>query len=286
MKTLRKLFGNAKARLGLVLIMLVLLAVVLGPLLSRYEPEQMGAGGSLQQPSGTYLMGTDLFGRDLLVRVLHGGRVSLEIATLVTLAAIICGVLLGVLSGFYGGRLDLLIVRLTDIGFAFPEILMALAIGTILGPGYTTVIIALAIAYTPQVVRVVRATVLEVREQPFVSAARSLGCRDWRIIVRHILPNCAAPVIVQASLILGFAVLAEAGISYLGFGIQPPTPSWGLLLADGRDLIYQAPYLSIFPGIAIALTVIGLNFTGDGLRDVLDPRTVSREAKAKTLARS
>lgn len=268
----KRVLRNKKATLGIAILALVLTAIFLGPLFLPHAPEAMGAGTPLAQPGGGFPMGTDLYGRDLLVRVLVGGRVSLGVAAVVTALAVAIGTPIGLITGYYGGITDAVVMRLIDILFAFPWLLMGLTVGAILGPGAPTVIISLAIVYSPQVARLVRSTVLVTRELDYIQAARAVGGSDLYIMVRHVLHNCLAPLLVQASLILGFGILAEAGISYLGLGIQPPTPSWGLLLADARDLITRAPYLSLFPGLAIVLAVFGFNMLGDGLRDVLDPR--------------
>lgn len=269
---LKKVLRNKKASLGITILLLVLVVIFAGPALLPHDPEAMGAGAPLSKPGGSFLMGTDFYGRDLLVRVLVGGRVSLGVAAVVTVLALGIGTPVGLITGYYGGAIDAVFMRLVDILFAFPWLLMGLTVGAILGPGAPTVIISLAIVYSPQVARLVRSTVLVIRELDYIQAARAVGGSDLYIMVRHVLPNCLAPLLVQASLILGFGILAEAGISYLGLGIQPPTPSWGLLLADARDLITNAPYLSLFPGLAIVLAVFGLNMMGDGMRDVLDPR--------------
>jgi peptide/nickel transport system permease protein len=268
----RRTLRSKKAVAGLIILAAVLAVIVAGPLLVPFQMDAMGVGKPLTGPTLAHTMGTDLYGRDLLVRVLQGGRVSLQVSLVVTALAMGMGVPLGLVTGYYGGLLDGITMRLVDILFAFPWLLMGLTVGAILGPGWPTVVISLGIVYTPQVVRLVRSTVLVVRELDYIQAAKALGGRDLYIMLRHVLPNCLAPILVQASLILGFAVLAEAGISYLGFGIQPPTPSWGLLLAEARDVITRAPYLSLFPGVAIVLAVLGFNLFGDGLRDVLDPR--------------
>lgn len=273
---LRRLARNRKALVGLIILSLVLLALFIGPLFIPYAYDQMGAGLPLQEPSAEFPMGTDLFGRDQLIRVLIGGRVSLGIAALITVLAIGIGTPLGLIGGYFGGVIDNIISRIVDVLFAFPWVLMGLTIGAILGPGATTVIVALAIVYAPQVARIVRSAVLVARELDYITAAKALGASDFYIIVRHVLPNVMAPLLVQGSLVLGFGILAEAGISYLGLGIQPPTPSWGLLLADARNQITTSPYLSTYPGLAIVLAVLGLNMLGDGLRDVLDPRMRNR----------
>jgi peptide/nickel transport system permease protein len=272
----RRALRNKKAVTGICILAVVLALIFAGPLLIPFSPEEMGAGLPLKRPSSAHPMGTDLFGRDLLVRVLVGGKISLGVSLTVTLFAVGIGTPIGLISGYYGGLIDTVVFRIIDVLFAFPWLLMGLTVGAILGPGSSTVIISLAIVYSPQVARLVRSSVLVTRELDYIAAARAVGGGDLYIMLRHVLPNSMAPLLVQSSLILGFGILAEAGISYLGLGIQPPTPSWGLLLADARNQITTSPYLSIFPGVAIVITVLGFNLLGDGMRDLLDPRMKDR----------
>ena len=269
---LRSFLRNKKAVAGLGILAVLAAVVFLGPLLIPYAPDQMGVAPPLKRPTWPHLMGTDLFGRDLLVRVLVGGRVSVSVSAVVTLLAVGIGTPIGLISGYFGGTVDAVFSRVVDVIFAFPWLLMGLTVGAILGPGATTVIVSLAIVYAPQVARLVRSSVLVTRELDYITAARAVGGNDFYIMFRHVLPNSLAPLLVQSSLILGFGILAEAGISYLGLGIQPPTPSWGLLLADARNQMTTSPYLSIFPGVAIVIAVLGFNLLGDGIRDALDPR--------------
>lgn len=269
---LRALFRNKKSVIGLSILTGLTLVLLLGPLLIPYSADQMGVAIPLRPPTWKHLMGTDLFGRDLLVRVLTGGKVSVGVAALVTLLSVGIGAPLGLVSGYFGGLVDAVVSRVVDVIFAFPWLLMGLTVGAILGPGTATVIVSLSIVYAPQVARLVRSSVLVTRELDYITAARAVGGNDFYVMLKHVLPNSFAPLLVQSSLILGFGILAEAGISYLGLGIQPPTPSWGLLLADARNQITTSPYLSVFPGVAIVIAVLGFNLLGDGIRDVLDPR--------------
>ncbi|HHY93880.1 MAG TPA: ABC transporter permease [Firmicutes bacterium] len=272
MKTMHKLLRNRKAMVGLILAAMIVFVAAFAPYLTPYSADAMDTGQRFEPPSRAHPMGTDFYGRDVFSRVLFGTRISLWTALVVAGAATLLGLPMGLAAGYFGGWTDALFMRLTDVVFCFPWLLMALTVGSIIGPGVKTVIISLGIVYSPQVARIARGEAMAVRVREFVEAARASGGGSFRIMLRHVLPNCMAPLIVQFSLVLGFAVLAEAGISYLGFGIQPPTPSWGLMLSEGRDYMMLAPHISIFPGIAIMLFVVAYNFLGDGLRDVLDPR--------------
>jgi len=226
----------------------------------------------LRGPSWQHLLGTDDFGRDVLSRVIHGSRISLEVGAIAVGIAVTVGVTLGVSAAYIAGRLDSIIMRAMDIVLAFPAILLAIGIMAILGPSTANVMIAIGIVYVPIFARVVRGSALQVKAQEYVEAARAMGASDQRIIRRHVLPGVLDTIIVQVSLSLAFAILAEAALSFLGLGTQPPTPSWGSMLSSGREWIERAPWLTIFPGIAIFVTVLALNVIGDGLRDALDPR--------------
>jgi ABC-type dipeptide/oligopeptide/nickel transport system permease subunit len=228
-------------------------------------------------PLGTpgYLLGTDAAGRDILSRILWGARISLLMGLAPVLFATLVGVAIGLVAGFYGGRLDHWVMRLVDVLFAFPPILLAIGIAAALGPGVSNAILAMAVVLVPQFVRLVRATVLSVREEDYVLAARACGAPDRRLISRHILGNSIAPVIVYASLETGRMIVLAASLGFLGLGAQPPTPEWGAMLADGRDVLSVAPQVATIPGLAIFLVTISLNLLGDGLRDALDPRLTS-----------
>lgn len=258
---------------GLVLVVAFVVVGLMGALgLTPYPSVEQHPRDRLQAPSPTYIMGTDLFGRDVASRVMEGAANSLRVAVLSVALAASLGTLLGTVSGFFAGIADQFIMRVMDVFFAFPEILLALLIVSILGPGINTTILAIAIVYTPIFARVARGPVLSVKAMEYVTAARCLGMQEWRILYRHVLPNTLAPLIVQVSLALSWSLLTEAGLSFLGLGTQPPDASWGVMLSESRSIAEIAPWLIVFPGIAIVLGVLGFNLLGDGLRDVLDPR--------------
>ncbi len=275
--TLARLVKNRSGLVGLILIALFVTTSLLGALgATPYPPLEQHAPDRLTGPSETYWLGTDLFGRDLTSRLMKGGTNSLRVAiTSVTLATVI-GTLLGITAGFVGGLADNVIMRAMDVFFAFPTLLLALLVVAVLGPGLDNTIFAIAVVYTPIFARVARGPILSLKEMEFVTAARCLGISETRILFRHVLPNTMAPLIVQISLGLSWSLLTEAGLSFLGLGTQPPEPSWGLMLSESRSLAEIAPWLMLFPGLAIMLGVLGFNLLGDGLRDVLDPRTARR----------
>lgn len=266
----------------LVLLLLVVVGVA-GPWLAPAGVNDVDVDAMLRPPSGAHWFGTDELGRDVLSRVLVAARVSLEVGVVSLGIALAAGVTLGLLAGYYRGWLDSVLMRCMDVLFAFPVLLLAVAIVAVLGPGLLTAMVAIGVVYTPIFARITHAGVLSVREQVFVRAAVSIGASDLRIMRRHVLPNIAAPLIVQTSLSLAFAILSEAALSFLGLGIQPPAPAWGRMLFDGRGFVTDAWWLGVFPGAAIFLTVLAFNLVGDALRDVLDPRqlTVS-EARRST----
>jgi peptide/nickel transport system permease protein len=266
-----RLMRNKAAVLGAILVILLVAAAVLAPTVAPYDPIQQSFIKQLLAPSPEHLLGTDEFGRDIFSRVLHGSRWALFVGLLADTIALVLGVALGVVSGFYGGRVDALISWLTDVMMAFPYLLLAMIVVAVLGPGITNAMIAVGIVYVPRYIRVVRSTVLSLKEKEFVEAARSIGLSSTRIMFRHILPNCIAPIIVVATLAIGWAIVETAGLSFLGLGAQPPTPEWGAMLASGRNYMLSAWWIATFPGLAILLVVIGFNLLGDGLRDVLDP---------------
>jgi peptide/nickel transport system permease protein len=268
-----RLWRNRSGAAGLLLIALFLAAALAGALgLTPYPPNQQHAKDRMQPPSRQYIFGTDEFGRDVYSRLIRGATNSLSIAFVSVALASVVGATLGTLAGYFGGRTDNTIMRIMDLFFAFPAILLALAIIAALGPGFRNTILAVSIVYMPIFARVARGPVLTVRATEYVTAARCVGARDGRILGRHVLPNIAPPLIVQVSLALSWAILTEAGLSFLGLGIQPPEPSWGSMLSEARSLLELAPWLAIFPGLAIMFCVLGFNLLGDGLRDVLDPR--------------
>ena len=268
-----RLWRNRSGAAGLILIVLFLAAALAGALgLTPYPPNEQHAKDRMQPPSRQYVFGTDEFGRDVYSRLIRGATNSLSIAFVSVALASVVGATLGTLAGYFGGRTDNTIMRIMDLFFAFPAILLALAIIAALGPGFRNTILAISIVYMPIFARVARGPVLTVRATEYVTAARCVGARDGRILGRHVLPNIAPPLIVQVSLALSWAILTEAGLSFLGLGIQPPEPSWGSMLSEARSLLELAPWLAIFPGLAIMFCVLGFNLLGDGLRDVLDPR--------------
>ena len=226
----------------------------------------------LRAPGDPFVLGTDPFGRDVFSRIIHGTRVSLGVGVVVQTSALTVGMALGLLSGFYGGWTDNIIMRAAEVIFAFPGLLFAIAIMAVIGPSLYNVFLALGLVSWTSLARVIRGAVLSIKQQEYIEAARVLGASNARILFRHVLPNTVAPAIILVTLGIGGAILAEASLSFLGLGAQPPTPSWGSMLSTGRDYLLQAPWLSIYPGLAIFLTVMGFNLLGDGLRDLLDPR--------------
>ncbi|MBZ0304349.1 MAG: ABC transporter permease [Anaerolineae bacterium] len=270
---LRRLLSNISGAVGLLLVLIFLIVALLGALnLTPYPADQQFVRDRLKGPDAQYGMGTDLFGRDVASRVMSGAANSLRVALVSVTLAGISGTLLGVVAGFVGGLADNIIMRLMDVLFAFPALLLALVVVTVLGPGLTNATWAIAIVYMPIFARVARGPVLAVKEMEYVLAARCLGQRPGTILLMHVLPNTLAPLIVQVSLALSWALLTEAALSFLGLGTQPPAASWGVMLAESRGISERAPWLMIFPGVAIMLGVLGFNLLGDGLRDVLDPR--------------
>jgi peptide/nickel transport system permease protein len=256
---------------GAVLVLIVLLALA-APLISPYDPIKTNQRLSLEGPSLEHLMGTDRFGRDIFSRVVFAGQISLPIGIVSVAIGVLFGVSVGLLAGYYGGWLDAISMRIVDLLLAFPGILLALAIIAILGGSLPNLMIAVGISAIPDYVRITRGTVLSVKEREFVMAARVVGCRGPTIMLRHILPNVVAPIIVLATLGMAAAIITGSALSFLGLGIKPPTPEWGNMLAEGREFLQHAPWVAFFPGAAIMLTVLSINLLGDGLRDALDPR--------------
>lgn len=272
MKTARRLLRNFAFTFGLVLTVLLVMVAIAAPLLAPYDANIQDTSRRLEPPSHAHLLGLDDLGRDVLSRIIFGARVSLRVGFSVVFLASLVGITLGAISGYFGGIIDTLVMRLTDILLAFPGILLAIAMVAVLGPNLNNVIIALATIGWVGYARLVRGQVLKVREMEYVTAARALGARSPRVILLHVLPNVINPVIVMATLGLAGAILSEAALSFLGLGVQPPTPSWGAMLTSGRRYLGLANHLAIFPGAAIMLAVMGLNFLGDGLIDALDPK--------------
>lgn len=269
----KRLARHMGARVGGALLLVVLIGAVCAPLLSRHDPLQIAPARRLQGPSAAHPLGTDMYGRDTFSRVMHGGRISLSVGALSVGIALAAGGSIGVASGFLGGWVDTAAMRLSDILLAFPAILLAIALLAFLGGGFWNVVIAIGIVYTAPFSRVARAAVLTVRHEEYVDAARAIGASGTRILQRHVLPNAIAPLIVECTLRLALAILAEAALSFLGLGTQPPAPTWGQMIAEGRAVMTFSSWPTIGPGIAISVTVLGFNLLGDGVRDALDPHT-------------
>jgi peptide/nickel transport system permease protein len=270
--TFRRLQRSHTALFGLGIACLVFLVAVLADVIAPYGYAEMHPEDMLQAPSWKYLLGTDQMGRDVLSRVIYGSRVSIYVGVVSTVFGALLGILLGIVAAYYGGIVDNAIMRLVDVWVAFPNFLLALVISVLLGPSVTNVVIALAIVRVPTQARVVRGTALSIKENDYVQAARAVGAQDRRLLLRHVLPNCMAPVIVLGTLEVATAIIVEAALSFLGLGTQPPTPSWGWDLRANTVFIEDNPWIAIFPGLAIFVTVLGFNLFGDGLRDALDPR--------------
>ncbi len=271
----RRLFRNRGAVVGLVLVALMVTLALGAPLLAPHDPNQQFPSRRLETPSWEFPLGTDNLGRDMLSRIIFGARPSIGSAVMATLIIISVGITVGAWAGYVGGLLDDVAMRVVDVLLAFPNLILALAVVGVLGPGLRNMLIAMTFAVWAGYARLVRGIVLELRERQFVKASVALGGRRAHIIARHILPNIISPVIVLASLQMGYLILSIAGLSFLGLGIQPPTSEWGAMLNAGRNFFQLAPHLMIIPGAAISMTVLGFNMLGDGLRDVLDPRHVS-----------
>ena len=264
------------ARVGAGIVLITVLAAVLGPWLAPFDPSAQELALRLAGPTGLHWFGLDELGRDIFARVLAGARISLLVGIVVVGVSSTVGVVLGSIAGYFGGRIDEIISRVIDILLAFPGLLLAIAMVAVLGPSLTNVVFALSLIGWVGYARLVRGQVLRARELDFVQAARALGATTSRILARHVIPTTLPAVSVQATLGMGGAILAEAALSFLGLGVQPPTPSWGTMLNYGRGHLLDAPHLTIFPGLAIAILVLGFNFLGDGLRDALDPATQGR----------
>jgi peptide/nickel transport system permease protein len=260
---------------GLVIAITGLMAIA-APLVSPYDPLRQDLANLLAPPSMAHLLGTDNVGRDILARVIWGARVSLIAGSGSVAIAVSAGGVLGLAAGYWRGLVDDVVMRVMDAVLSFPALVLALALGAVLGAGLGSVLIALGVVYAPTFARLMRGQVLSIRTREYVDAARLLGAPDWRILVRYVLPNAAAPIVVQASLSVAFAILAEASLSFLGLGVQPPEPSWGSIINAGRGYLQQAPWMVFGPGAALFVTVLSLNFVGDALRDALDPRLQTR----------
>jgi peptide/nickel transport system permease protein len=270
---LRRALRHPLVITGSIIVLALALVAILGRWLAPYSPTAMNFNARFAPPSLAHLFGTDDFGRDVFSRVLYGAAVSFKVAFIAVGISGTVGVLLGLIAGFLGRWIDEIVMRVMDVLFAFPAVLLAITVMAILGRGVGNAMVAIAIVYIPIFARVTRGAVISVRGREFVTAARAMGQGSWRIMLRHVLPNSLGPIIVQTSLSLAFAILAEAALSFFGLGTQPPEPSWGRMLSEGRSFLHEAPWMGIFPGLAIMVSVLGFNLLGDGLRDVLDPRS-------------
>ncbi|MCZ8278666.1 MAG: ABC transporter permease [Acetobacteraceae bacterium] len=269
--TIKRLLRHRLFMTGLFLFLIIASIAVLAPWITDVDPNRLSMRNKFKPPGEGWVFGTDSFGRSLWSRVVWGAQLSMMIGASVVALNAVFGILIGAAAGYFR-RIDNLLMRINDALMAFPAILLAIAVTSVLGPSTFNVILALGIVYIPRTARIVRSSVIVLREMEFVQAAVAAGAGHWRILTRHILPNAMAPVIVQLSFLFAFAVLSEATLSFLGVGAVPPTPTWGNIMAEGRDFMREAPWIITIPGIALMITVMGLNFLGDGLRDVLDPR--------------
>jgi peptide/nickel transport system permease protein len=269
---LRRLFRNKLAVTGMVIMGTFLLTAIFAPVLAPYDPIKQELVLRRRPPSQEHWLGRDDLGRDILSRIIFGARLSLQVGVLSVGFAIVIGAIVGAAAGFAGGWVDSIVMRLMDIMLAFPALLLALAIVTILGPGLLNMLYAIGIVSIPAYARIVRASVLSVKEQDYVLAARAIGVPPFRLLFRNVMPNALTPIIVSGTLGIGTAILDAAGLSFLGLGAQPPQPEWGAMLGQGRYAVFTAPHIVLFPGLAIMLTVLGFNLLGDGLRDSLDPK--------------
>jgi ABC-type dipeptide/oligopeptide/nickel transport system permease subunit len=268
----RRFVRNRGAVFGLAVFVAIVLMAVFAGVLAPYDPIAQGVGPANARPSLAHWAGTDSFGRDMLSRIIYGARIALVVGVMAVLLAMVIGVTLGLVAGFYGGWVDAVIMRVMDGLFAFPIIILAIAMMAVMGFGVKNVIIAVAVGFIAPFARVTRGDVLAVKEEPYIEAARLAGVSRPAIIARHVLPNVLAPIIVQAALRVSGAIITESGLSFLGLGPPPPTPVWGSMIAEGRNFIVMAPHISTIPGIALMVTIVGLNLLGDGIRDLLDPR--------------
>ncbi|SKC90182.1 ABC transporter permease [Maledivibacter halophilus] len=271
-EVLRRLKKNKAAMFGLFIIFMLIIVAIFADFITTYDYAKQNLDEALQSPSFKHFFGTDEFGRDIFTRIIYGSRISLLVGILAVGIAIFIGGGLGAIAGFYGGKLDNVIMRSMDVLLAIPSILLAISIVAALGSGLVNLMIAVGIANIPRYARIMRASILSVRDQEFIEASQSVGASDFTIIVKHIIPNCLAPVIVQGTLGVASAILSCAGLSFIGLGINPPTPEWGSMLSRGRDYLRDYWHVTAFPGMAIMITIFALNLFGDGLRDAFDPK--------------
>jgi peptide/nickel transport system permease protein len=272
----RGVLASRKGRIGFAILLFLVAVAIFAPFIAPHDPDSIDAARILAGPSFAHPFGSDDLGRDVLSRVIYAYRVSLGVAVGSTLLAFLVGVPLGLFAGYHGGWVDTVIMRPIDMMLALPALLLAVALIAIVGPGTDIALLAISVIYMPILARVVRGSTLVVGSQTYIEGARARGASSKRIIAQHVLPNAVGPAIVQATILMGFALQIEAALSFLGLGAQPPTPSLGVMLADGRDYLTQAPWVEIFPGLAIAITVIAFNFFGDGLRESLDPKGITK----------
>lgn len=270
--TFARIIQSKTSFIGLIIIVILVICAIFAPFLATHDPIVQDILNRYQAPSVNHWLGTDELGRDIFSRIIYGTRISIQIGVIAVGISMAIGIFLGAIAGYFGKWVDHVIMRVIDVLMAFPSILLAIAMVAVLGPGLTNAMIAVGIVGVPHFARIVRSTVLSVKETEYIEAARAIGARDKRILFRHVLPNCLAPIIVQTTLSIGTAILDAAGLSFLGLGAQPPSPEWGAMLSDGRAALQTAPWVVTFPGLAILFTVLGFNLLGDGLRDALDPR--------------
>jgi peptide/nickel transport system permease protein len=263
---------NKRAMVGLWMVLVFIVVAIFAPLIAPYDPIEQNMQIMLEKPSLKHPFGTDEFGRDLLSRIIYGAQISLAIGTVGVLIAVIFGVALGTIAGYFGGWIDNIIMRIMDIFMAFPSFLLALAIVSVLGPGMVNVMIAIGIFSIPNFSRIARSSVISIKNKEFIEATRAMGGTDTRIIIKHLIPNSISPIIVLSTMRIATAIITAAGLSFLGMGAQPPTPEWGAMLSTGREYLRVAPHVSTIPGLAIMFLVLGFNMLGDGLRDALDPK--------------
>lgn len=267
-----RLKKNKLALLGFTVIMILIFTAIFANFIAPYNPNEQNFSSTLEGPSSEHIFGTDQFGRDIFSRIIYGSRISLQVGFFVVIFSALIGGFLGAVAGYFGGKFGNVIMRFMDILLSIPPILLAISIIAALGNSLPNLMIAVGISSIPRYTRIVRASVISIKNEEFVEAAKATGSSDLRIIFKHVIPNCLAPVIVQGTLGMGFAILTTAGLSFIGLGIQPPTPEWGSMLSGARNYIRGYPYMTIFPGLAIVVIIFGLNVLGDGLRDALDPK--------------
>lgn len=270
--TWKRFKQNRFAFVSFLFIALILVVALFAKWIVPYDPYFMDSSSPLTSPNAQHWFGTDQFGRDIFSRILYGTQISLKVGLIAVGFSLFFGTIIGIVAGYFGGKIDQVLSRITDVLFAFPDILLALVIMAILGPSLTNLMIAIGIVYTPIFARIARGAVLSIRDSLYIEAARSMGVNSFQIMLRHILPNSLAPLIVQVTLSFAFAILAEAALSFLGLGVSPDTPSWGIMLSEAKDWMEISWWTAIFPGVAITLAVLSFNVMGDGLRDALDPR--------------